>query len=88
VQNQTTEQWKFQVFGTKLVKKIVGCKYGTSKQFSMLQYENDCVAQYHYESAIYESTNDWTCGQDRESGNMENARCERTVLCQPSMCVR
>ena len=52
VQDQTREIWKFQVFGNKLVRKIVGCKYEMSKQFSILQYEEDCIAQYHYENEI------------------------------------
>jgi len=37
VQDQTIEKWKFQVYGNKLVRKIVGCKYEMSKQFSILQ---------------------------------------------------
>ena len=48
-------------FGDKLIRKIVGCKYEMSKQFSILLYEEDCIAQYHYESEINESTNGWTC---------------------------
>jgi hypothetical protein len=71
VQDQTREKWKFQVFGNKLVRKTVGCKYEMSKQFSILQYEEDCAAQYHYESEIYESTNGWTCAQDREGARNE-----------------
>lgn len=47
VQNQTREKWKFQVLGNKFVRKMVGCKYEMSKQFSILQYEEDCVARYH-----------------------------------------
>jgi hypothetical protein len=65
VPDQTREKRKFQVFGNKLVRKIVGCKYEMSKQFCTLQYEEDCVAWY-YESEIYESTNGWTCAQGRE----------------------
>jgi len=61
VQDQTSEKRKFQVFGNKLVRKIVGCKYEMSKQFSIVLYEEDCIAHYHYESEIYESTNGWTC---------------------------
>lgn len=68
MQDQAREKWKFQVFGNKLVRKIVGCKYEVSKQFSILQYEEDCVAQYHFECEIYESTNGWTCAQDKERG--------------------
>ena len=30
VQDQTIEKWKFQVFGNKLVTKIVGCRYEMS----------------------------------------------------------
>jgi hypothetical protein len=81
------------VFGTKLVRKIVGCKYGMSKQFSILQYEDDCVAQYHYESAIYESTNDWTCGQDREGARNEaewkhgkRKICEDSIMSAKYVC--
>jgi hypothetical protein len=71
VENQTREQQRFQVFGTKLFRRVVGCKYEMSKQFSIVQYEDDCIAQYHYESEIYESTNGWTCGQDREGARNE-----------------
>jgi hypothetical protein len=45
----------------------------TCKQFSILQYEEVCVAGYRYDSEIYESTIGPTCGQEREgTRNEEN----------------
>ena len=57
--------------GNKLVRKIAGCKYEMSIQFSILQYEGDCIAWYRYGCEIHESTNGWTCAQDREGTRNE-----------------